>query len=503
MNIASNMEAAALQFPDQMALRDEARIMSYQELNTEANRIASALRDLGLRPGDHVAVLAPNSCTWVAFYFGVLKSGAVPVTLPHSMTKAELDPILDDCRPNIVFTNAPERYALDDKDYIRHLIADQGDTGLADLVSSGSDRFDTIERASDDTGAILYTGGTTGVPKGVMLTHANLTASARTVSRYERSTHEDRALCFLPLNHVFGQIHIMHSTILTGGGLVLLSSFDMPSFLAAIDRFAVSKLYAVPTVFTRLLSLNDLPDRLRPVRYCFSAAASMAKELVNAWKERTGLDIYEAYGMTESASMVTFNHYDRHVVGSVGTPVQGVEVQIRDQAGNVLGTNQKGEICISGPNIMKGYLNRPQDTARAFWGKWFRSGDVGLMDEDSYLFIVDRIKELIISGGENVSPREVEEALYGRREIEECAVIGLPDQEYGERVVAYIVTRQQQLIDPAELKAYLKTRLSPFKVPKAFIPVSDLPKSSAGKLLKRTLKEQVLQGTIKEVMPQE
>ncbi|MCD4674493.1 MAG: AMP-binding protein, partial [Desulfobacula sp.] len=227
-------------------------------------------------------------------------------------------------------------------------------------------------------------------------------------------------------------------------------------------------------------------------RYCFSAAASMARELVREWKKRTGLNIFEAYGMTESASMVTYNHYYSHVVGSVGTSVNGVEIQIRDKKGNVLGENQKGEICISGPNIMKGYLNRPEETKMSFWGRWFRSGDVGIIDDRSYLYIVDRIKELIITGGENVAPREVEEVLYERHEVEECAVIGLPDKEYGERVVAYIVPRQGQNIDPAELKAYLKIHLSPFKVPKEFIAVSNLPKSSSGKLLKRTLKEQVL-----------
>lgn len=191
--------------------------------------------------------------------------------------------------------------------------------------------------------------------------------------------------------------------------------------------------------------------------------------------------------------MVTFNHYHTHVVGSVGTPVHQVEVQVRDDGGKVLGNNTEGEICISGPNIMKGYLNRPKDTRDAFWGRWFRSGDIGIMDDHSYLYIVDRIKELIITGGENVSPREVEEVLYARHEIEECAVIGLPDKEYGERVVAYIIPKSGKDIDVVDLKAYMKTKLSPFKVPKAFVTVSELPKSSTGKLLKRELKKQVME----------
>jgi len=290
---------------------------------------------------------------------------------------------------------------------------------------------------------------------------------------------------------IYTILHIMNSTIFSAGGLVIQSSFNMDALLKSIKEFSVTKLYAVPTVYIRLLSLPDLKERLGTVRYCFSAAASMAKEVVKEWKIKTGLDIFEAYGMTESASMVTFNHYHQHVVGSVGTAAPDIEIQIQDEDGKVLGNNTPGEICISGPNIMKGYLNRKKDTKAAFRGRWFRSGDVGYLDNHGYLYIVDRIKELIITGGENVSPREVEEVLYTRHEIEECAVIGLPDREYGERIVAYIIPRPGQELDPISLKAYLKTQLSPFKVPKEFISVSELPKSSTGKLLKRELKRQV------------
>lgn len=496
MNIADNLEHAAFHFPDNPALIGENRQLSYSDLNTEANQIASGLKNIGVVPGDHVAICAPNSCAWIAFYFGVLKTGAVAVTLPYAMTKNEIRPVLDDCRPKVIFTDDGKISDIGEKPYIHHTIADHGDISYSGLLADGSSSFHSVTREPDDTAAILYTGGTTGIPKGVMLTHWNIMSSAFNVAHNERSNENDRALCFLPLNHVFAQIHIMNSTVLSAGGLVIQASFNMELFLNAITRLNVTKLYSVPTIYTRLLSLENLKEKLGPVRYCFSAAASMAKELVREWKTRTGLDIFEAYGMTESASMVTYNHYYMHKVGSVGTPVNGVEIQIRDEKGNVLENSEKGEICISGPNIMKGYLNRPEDTRKAFWGRWFRSGDVGFMDDHSYLYIVDRIKELVITGGENVSPREVEEVLYERHEIEECAVIGLPDKEYGERVVAYIVPRHGNEIDPAELKKYCKTHLSPFKVPKEFITVSKLPKSSSGKLLKRELKEQVLNGTV-------
>jgi long-chain acyl-CoA synthetase len=197
--------------------------------------------------------------------------------------------------------------------------------------------------------------------------------------------------------------------------------------------------------------------------------------------------------MTESASAVTYNHYYRHVIGSVGTTVPGVEVEIRDKNGNRVKQGQEGEICIRGHNIMKGYLNNPEETKSVFWEDgWFRSGDVGVLDKDGYLYIVDRIKDMIITGGENVYPREVEEVLYTRQEVEGCAVVGIPDKEWGERVTAFIALKPGQKVTPEELKTFLKARLSPFKVPKEYIILDELPKSSAGKILKRELKKKYL-----------
>jgi long-chain acyl-CoA synthetase len=275
-----------------------------------------------------------------------------------------------------------------------------------------------------------------------------------------------------------------------GGGLVLQAGFDLEKSLDAVRRFRVTNLYAVPTIYIRLLELEDLREKIQTVRYCFSAAASMAREVVREWKSRTELNIHESYGMTESASMVTYNHYYRHVVGSVGTPVNLIEVQIRDIDGSLLEQGQQGEICIRGPNITQGYLNNPAETQNAFRGDWFRSGDIGLFDDDGYLYIVDRLKDMIITGGENVYPREVEELLYTRPEVQECAVVGLPDKDWGERVTAFIVPRKDQQIDSSMLKSYLKGNLAAFKVPKEFIVVDELPKNNAGKLLKREIRKQ-------------
>jgi long-chain acyl-CoA synthetase len=327
-----------------------------------------------------------------------------------------------------------------------------------------------------------------------MLTHGNLMTSAFNVARYERSTRKDRALLFLPLNHVFAQVHIMHSLILVGGGLVVQNGFNIDNALDAIEKYEVSNFYAVPTIYIRLLELKNLRERLRSVRYCFSAASSMAMEVVREWHKRTGLKIYESYGLTESAAMVTYNHYYHHVVGSVGTPVNLVEVQIRDGNGQPVPRGEKGEICIRGDNIFKGYLNNPEETASAFFDdRWFRSGDVGIFDGKGYLFIVDRIKDVVVTGGENVYPREVEEILYTWPAVCECAVVGLADDEYGERVTAFLVVNCGCTIDKVELKAFLKKQLPGFKVPKQFIVVDEIPKSAAGKLLKRELRKLVVQ----------
>jgi len=492
VNIAANLDRAAFHFPDHCAVLEADRSISFAEFHRDVSRMASALARVGVRPGDHVALCAPNSYTWLVVYFGAIKAGAVAVTFSHLLMKDELARTLADCEPKVLFTTdekLEDLRAFRERPSPELVVCDHGDISYTCLIEKGASEFQTVERDRRDTATILYTGGTTGISKGAMLTHENLHTSAFNVAHYERSTQHDRALCFLPLNHVFGQIHVMHSTVFSGGGLILQPAFELKKMLEAIERHQVTKFYAVPTIYVRLLRLPDLRKKMGAVRYCFSAAASMATEIVREWKAQTGLNIYEAYGLTESASIVTYNHYYRHVVGSVGTPVNLVEVQIRDLEGNVLAQGERGEICIRGPNITKGYLNQPEETEAAFWGDWFRSGDIGVIDEDGYLYIVDRLKDMIITGGENVYSREVEEVLYTRPEVLECAVIGLPDHEYGERVAAFIVPREGHSIDPASLKDYLKARLAAFKVPREYIVAEGLPKSGAGKVLKKGIRK--------------
>jgi long-chain acyl-CoA synthetase len=497
MNIAKNLERSAFYFPDQPVVSEESSETSYAHFNERANRVATALIRMGIKPGDHIGLCAPNSGDWLAFYFGVLKVGAAAVTLSSMLKHDELSLLINHCRPKILYTFDEK---LDDlagfrgEEWLDKVISPQGDMDFEQLLDMGSSSFRAIDRDRSDTAAILYTGGTTGTPKGVMLTHENINTAIQNVIFHERSSEEDRALLFLPLNHIFGQMHIMNATILSAGCLEMIPIFDMEGVLDLMESGRVTKLFAVPTLYVRFLAVKRLKEKLGAVRYCFSAAASMAAEVVRQWKEQTGLAIYESYGMTESSSMLTYNHYYRHVIGSVGTAVPGAEIQIRDENGKQLGVGEKGEICIRARNIMKGYLNNPEANETAFWDReWFRSSDVGLFDDDGYLYIVDRLKDMIITGGENVYSREVEEVLYTRPEIQECAVIGLPDPEWGERVTAFLTLKSGEPLDKDTLHAYMKSRLASFKVPKEYVTVSDFPRSPAGKILKRELKKQFLE----------
>jgi long-chain acyl-CoA synthetase len=499
MNLAKNLENSARFFPNKPAIREGELEFTYAQLNEKANRVATGLIKMDIKPGELVGICAPNSADWIIFYFAVLKTGASAITLANAVTPGELANLLTHSKPRILFTT-PNR--VKDLEYLKApnmlekiICSTDCDLSLKDLMNSGSAKFEAVERERDDIAAILYTGGTTGNPKGVMLTHEGMIFSSQAIAVYEHSTPNDFALCFQPFNHVFGQIHIMNSTILSAGCLVLVPTADLDQILKLTEAGRVTKFFSVPTVYVRMLEIPDLKKKLGKVNYCFSAAASMAREIVKQWKERTGITIAESLGMTECMP-ISFNHYypEQHVVGSVGQPVCGVEVQIRHTSGQQLETGKEGEICVRGRNAMKGYLNNPEATKETFWeGGWLRTGDIGYLDENGFLYIVDRLKELIITGGENVFPREVEEALYTIPEVSECSAVGLPDKEWGERVAAFIKLKPGQTIASDKIKAYLKTKLAPFKVPKEYVFMDDLPKSPNGKILKREIKRQYLE----------
>jgi long-chain acyl-CoA synthetase len=494
MNLAHNLEISAQFFPRHPAIREAHRETSYGELNEMANRVASALVMLGIVPGDLVGLCALNSAEWLAFYFGVLKTGAVAVTLSGLLKNVEVSKLVAHARPRIIFADGAKLDALEPfkgEGGLEKIICPDGDMDLPSLLKMGSPFFRTVERERRDAVAVLYTGGTTGDPKGVMLTHEGIDFSAQSTALYERYQHSDFTLCFLPFNHVYGQIYIMNSTVLSGGCLELMPAFDMDRVLWLLDNDRLTRFYAVPTVYTRLIDAPGISRKFQKVRYCFSGGAPMAAGVLNQWKDLTGITIADGYGQTEMMP-ITYNHFhlEHHVAGSVGQPVFGVELQIRDGAGRPVPDGGKGEISVRGTSLMKGYLRNPEGTREAFWSDgWLRTGDVGMLDPHGFVYIVDRLKDLIISGGENVYPREIEEVLYTRPDIEDCAVIGVPDREWGEKVVAFVIVRKGQSVGKEELKNFLNARLSTYKIPKEYVKVDELPKSPQGKILRKEVRK--------------
>jgi len=496
LNLSNMIIQGARYFPDKQAIVFEDTRFTYRELNDSVSLVASYLRDRGIKRNDQVALYCENRPEWIMLYYGIIRLGAAVVCVSSAYRSTELEYLLTDSAPACVVTSESLVDHIPDISKISQIsdiFVIERDDRLARLcqkeMSSPEEPFPSADCDADDTCVILYTGGTTGIPKGAMLTHRNLLYTAQNVCYHERMVVEDRGLCFLPLNHVFAGNHIMNSIFHAFGTLVLHKGFDMDEIVSSIEANSVTRLYAVPTVYIRLLNTPECHNRLRSVGYSFSAATSMPSEIVRQWNDTFGLNIHEAYGMTESSSLVTFNHLYRHKIGSVGTPAGIVEVRIADNSGKPVPQGDEGEILIRGPNVMKGYYNRPEETARAMEGGWLHSGDLGRTDEEGYLHIVDRIKDMIISGGLNIYPTEVEDVLYRHDFVEECAVAGLPHEEYGEAVAAFVRLKSGYEASELDLIKFCKERMASFKAPKKIVFVKDFPRTPQGKLLKRELRK--------------
>lgn len=496
MNLSNIILKASRYVPDHVAILFENRRFTYRELNTAVDLAAYALRGMGIRPQDRVGLYCENRPEWVMLYYGIIRLGAVAVCISSAYRKTELEHLLKDARPCCVITSEalaahiPPKEMLPD---VREIVVIEGQNPLFRLCEKAGKAsiapFPVRDGDGEDPCIILYTGGTTGVPKGAMLTHKNVLYTAQNVCYHERTNAKDRGLCFLPLNHVFAGNHIMNALLYAMGTLVLHKGFDMDEIISSIEANRVTRLYAVPTVYIRFLTNSECHAHLRSVGYAFSAGTSMPEAIVRQWKSTFGLHIHEAYGMTESASLVTFNHLYRHKVGSVGTPAGIVEVRIADPEGKPLPDGEEGEILISGPNVMKGYFNHPEETAKALAGGWLHSGDIGRVDAEGYLYVVDRLKDMIISGGLNVYPTEVENLLYRHESVEECAVVGLAHDAYGEAVAAFVRRKPGTKTTEEELIRFCKTHMASYKAPKKIFFVEDFPRTPQGKLLKRELRK--------------
>ncbi|WP_066909360.1 long-chain-fatty-acid--CoA ligase [Millisia brevis] len=491
-NLAERLLASASADPDADALRLDDRVVSYAQLADSARRLAALLHTAGVEPGDRVGVMLPNVPEFPICYYGILLAGGVVVPINPLLKEAEVAHYLGDSEAGILLAwhAAPGDPS-----------AGAADTGTT-LITVEPDSFtrrlrlqlplEPVDRDDTDTAVVLYTSGTTGTPKGAELTHANLRRNADIFSQdWLKLSPADVVMGCLPLFHTFGQTNSMNSTIFAGACLTLISRFDGAAALDVVERDAVTVFLGVPTMYSAMLAAGrERPEVTMPsLRLCVSGGAAMPVEVLRGFEKRFDCTIIEGYGLSETSPTASFNPPDGvRKIGSIGIPLEGVEMRIVDPDGAQVPDGQPGEIAIRGHNIMKGYLGRPEATAEVLSADgWFLTGDIGIRDQDGYFFIVDRKKALIIRGGYNVYPREIEEVLYSHPDVQEAAVIGVAHPELGEEIAAAIVPVPGSTAAPEDIRDYVKERVAAYKYPRVVWFTEELPKGPTGKIVRRNI----------------
>jgi long-chain acyl-CoA synthetase len=484
------MTASARRRPDHVAVKLDDAEVTYALLDEGSARIAGILRERGMRPGDRVGVMLPNVPYFPIAYFGIVRAGAVVVPMNVLLKRREIAYYLGDSGAKLLF--AWQGFAEEAE-------AGAEEAGGVDVITVARGEFEGMLAKAEpvrelaqvdggDTAVILYTSGTTGQPKGAELTHDNLRRNAQISAELFGVTEDDVFFGGLPLFHTFGQTCCMNVAAYAGATITLLPKFDPGKALEIVQRDRVTVFEGVPTMHAALL---HHPERdsydTSSLRVLISGGASLPGEVLRGIEEAFGVILLEGYGLSETSPVATFNKREGRKVGSIGTPIEGVEIRIVDDDRNDVPTGEVGEIAIKGHNVMKGYLGRPDATAEAIQDGWFHTGDMARMDEDGYIFIVDRKKDMIIRGGYNVYPREVEEVLYEHPAVREAAVIGVPDEEWGEEVAAAIVLKEGEHVDADTLRNFVKERLASYKYPRKIWFADELPKGPTGKLLKREI----------------
>lgn len=490
MNLASILTDSAKTAPDHVAVKLDEIELSYAALDTASTHLAGLLAAHGVGAGDRVGIMLPNLPHFPVCYYGVLRVGAVVVPMNVLLKRREVAFYLSDSGAKLLFAwegFADEARAGAEAAGAECVIVDMA--GFLQLVGAAEPISELAHTDDEDTAVILYTSGTTGQPKGAELTHANLTVNAQRSRDLFGKDGDAICLGALPLFHSFGQTCGLNATIGGAGTLTLIPRFDPEKALEIIARDRVNIFQGVPTMYGAML---HLPDRERfdvsSLEMCASGGSAMPVELMRGFEQAFGCIILEGYGLSESSPVASFNHPDRErKPGSIGTPISGVQMMVVDDDRHEVAPGEVGEIVIRGHNVMKGYWNRPQDTADTIVDGWLHTGDMGRVDEDGYFFIVDRKKELIIRGGYNVYPREVEEVLYEHPGVREAAVLGIPHDEYGEEVAAAVSLTDGAQVTAQELRDYVRERVAAYKYPREVWFLDDLPKGPTGKILKREI----------------
>jgi len=502
-NLATILTEATSAAPDSPVCRIGGTVMTYRDLDNQSGRLAAGLRSAGLAPGDVVALQLPNVPQFLVTYFGALKAGLVVLPLNPLLMTPEIEYHLADSAAALLIgfegMHAEAGKACEQAGIPLYLVS-SGSGPLPGGALAASDLFsatplaepggEVAPRAADDTAVLVYTSGTTGKPKGAELTHFQLYMNCTLAGGLFGARSDDVVLAVLPFFHVFGLSSVINVFVRYGGCLSVLPRFTPAAALDAIERDRCTVRGGVPTML-HALAQQDITGRdLAALRVAVYGGASLPEDIMRTFEDKYGIEVLEGYGLTETAATASFNRPGDRRVLSIGKPLWGVKMRVSDGADGVLpaGREHVGEILIRGHNVMKSYLGRPEASAETLRDGWLHTGDLGYMDSDGFYFIVDRAKDLVIRGGFNVYPREIEEVLYAHPDLVEVAVIGKPDERLGEEVVAVVVRRQGSEVSAEEIIAYTRERLAAYKYPREIRFMDELPKGPSGKILKAALR---------------
>ncbi len=485
-NLATNLLATAERTPDQSAITIDGTNIGYARLSEMAARLAGQLSRAGIEPGERIAIILPNVPAFPVVFFGSLMAGAVVVPMNPLLKSGEID---------YFFTDSGTRIAFVWPDFVAEAtkgaagsgtrIVECGPSGPVEgALEGGAPSTGPVERDDDDTAIILYTSGTTGRPKGAELTHRNVHLNAlRSATVIQEIRADDVVMGCLPLFHVFGLVVGLNASVIARSTLALIPRFDPAKAIEVIGKERVS----VPTMYAAILNHPDAEEMdASSLRTCVSGGSAMPLEVMRGFEERFGTTILEGYGLSETSPVASFNMLDRErKPGTIGVAIPGCELRCVDSEGSEVAVGEVGEIAIRGDNVMKGYWNNPEATAEAIPDGWFRTGDLATMDDEGYFTIVDRKKDMILRGGMNVYPREVEEVIYTHPDVLEVAVVGVPDDLLGEQVGAAVALREGSAATPEDIIAFTRERIAAYKYPRQVWLVGELPKGPTGKVLRR------------------
>jgi long-chain acyl-CoA synthetase len=489
-NFAEKVPAAAADDPEHPAVKLDDIVMSYAVLDAATARAAGFLREKGVAEGDRVGMQLPNVPYFPIVYFGVLRLGAIVVPMNPLLKEKEVAYHLSDSGARVMVgwhQFSDPATAGSEQAGAEAVIATPGE--FEQLVGAAEPFDEVADRADDDPAVIIYTSGTTGTPKGATLMHKNLISGAEVARDLVDAGPDSVAVATLPLFHVFGMNSLMNVAIQARGLMTLVPRFSPEKVLEVIERDRATVFGGVPTMYAALL---HHPDRERydvsSLDLCVSGGSPMPVEVLRGFDEAFGTKVLEGYGLSETTGMGTFNQPERErKPGSIGLPVGDTEIRLVDEDDEEVPEGEPGELVMRGPFVMHGYWNRDEATAEVMRHGWFHTGDIATIDEDGYYFIVDRKKDLIIRGGYNVYPRELEEVLYEHEAVREAAVLGVPHPDLGEEVGAAVALKEGTSVDPEELRQYMKQRVAAYKYPRVIWLVEELPKGPTGKIIKREI----------------